>query len=92
MRTPDAAGRARSAATSIGAFTLAALVPKCPLCVAAMLSAAGVGAAAAHSLAPFLRTGAFAIAFLAIVACVWIEWRRPRRACCKRARAHSFQG
>jgi hypothetical protein len=79
--------QARSATASIGAIVFAALVPKCPLCVAAMLSAAGVGAAGAHAIAPLLRTAAFVAAGLVVALAAWIEWRRPRRACCLGARA-----
>lgn len=48
-------GRVATALGSAGTFVLAALVPKCPLCVAAALSAWGVGASAASAVAPAVR-------------------------------------
>jgi hypothetical protein len=79
--TPCGAGalrRAGSGAVSIGAVIAAALVPKCPLCIAAMLSAAGVGAAVARDLAPFVRglSLALAMGLAALVAAA--EWRRAQ--------------
>jgi hypothetical protein len=50
------------ASTSIGALLVAALLPKCPLCIAASLSAIGVGAAAGAALAPIARPLALAAA------------------------------
>jgi len=44
-----------SAVTSSAGILLAGLVPKCPLCVAAALSAWGVGASTAGALAPAVR-------------------------------------
>jgi hypothetical protein len=48
-------GRFSVAISSVGTVVLAALIPKCPLCVAAALSAWGVGAAAASAMAPAVR-------------------------------------
>jgi hypothetical protein len=56
----------------------AALLPKCPLCIAAYLSAIGVGTAAAHTLAPLLfplGIGLVAIS-LALLAIVAVRHRR----------------
>jgi hypothetical protein len=44
----------------------AALVPKCPFCVAAWLSLCGVDTFAAEALAPFLRASALGIAAMAL--------------------------
>jgi hypothetical protein len=79
--------RAGSALASIGAATGAALVPKCPLCVAAILSAAGFGTAGAHHLAPFIRGAALALAVLLPIAIVLGERRRARRPCCAKSAA-----
>jgi hypothetical protein len=45
---------------------VAALVPKCPFCVAAWLSLFGVGSGAAEAVAPLLRTSALGVAAIAI--------------------------
>ena len=63
----------RRAALSVGAFVLAALIPKCPLCVAAALSVLGFGA----SLAPVLRPLAFVVAAAALVLFL-VPWVRRR--------------
>jgi hypothetical protein len=76
------AARAASALACIGAATGAALVPKCPLCVAAILSAAGFGAAGARHLAPFVRGSAFVFGASLAIAFVLFHWRRTRRPCC----------
>lgn len=54
-------------ASTTGAFALAALVPKCPLCIAVALSAWGVGATTAGMIAPAVRPGLFAVAVLLVV-------------------------
>jgi len=66
------------AATSIATAIAAALVPKCPLCIAAALSAFGLGAAAAHGVAPWLRPLAFALAASVAVSAAWAAQRRQR--------------
>ena len=48
-------GRASAITSSAGAMLLAGLVPKCPLCIAAVLSAWGIGATASGAFAPMLR-------------------------------------
>jgi hypothetical protein len=74
-------------ATSLAAIVGTALVPKCPLCVAAALSALGLGAAIAQRVAPFVRTLGFAIGAAALVTLMvleWGPWRRRRGAACAR--------
>jgi hypothetical protein len=83
----DGARRVARASASIGALVLAASIPKCPLCVAAALSAAGAGATLGTSLAPFARPLAVALAVAALVAFFTGEWlrrkrRARRRSCC----------
>jgi len=53
------------------------LLPKCPLCVAAYLSAAGCGAAVARAVAPGLLTGARVVA---VVVAVFVVLRLVRLA------------
>jgi hypothetical protein len=72
-------GRAPSALASIGTLVLAVLVPKCPLCVAAALSALGVGATAASALAPAVRPLVFVVAATAVVGLAIAEGRRLAR-------------
>lgn len=84
-RTPELLGRAVS---SVGAALVAALVPKCPLCVAAYLTSFGLGAGASHSAAPFVRPFGFTVAgvaALALVLGVWRSRRRRARGCCGHA-------
>jgi hypothetical protein len=84
--------RLASRTTSAAAIIAAALVPKCPLCVAAMLSALGLGSACATFLGGVARPFTFAFAATAIVLLGWVEVRRfvvKRRApvpgsCCAR--------
>lgn len=54
-------------ASTAGAFALAALVPKCPLCIAVVLSAWGVGATTAGMVAPGVRPALLAIAAALLV-------------------------
>jgi hypothetical protein len=82
-------GRSARGATSVGTLVAVALLPKCPLCVAATLSALGVGAAAAGTLAPFVRPLGFALIVAAWAAVAWSERRRwlarrerSRGGCC----------
>ncbi len=84
MSRPDAralARRASGAATTVGTIAALVLAPKCPLCVAAWLSALGIGAAGAGLLAPWVRPVGFAVAAAGVVALAWAEWRwlRERR-------------
>jgi hypothetical protein len=78
-----------SVVSSLGSTVLLALVPKCPLCVAAVLSSLGLGAAAASFLGPLLRPFAILLVLVAVVALAAGERRRvhARRAahsCCSR--------
>jgi hypothetical protein len=75
--------------TSVGSTALLALAPKCPLCVAAVLSSLGLGAAAASFLGPLVRPFSIAFVLVAVAALVAGERRRlhARRAahsCCSR--------
>jgi predicted lysophospholipase L1 biosynthesis ABC-type transport system permease subunit len=74
----DGVGRAGRASASLGAIVLAALIPKCPLCVAAWLSALGLGASLGALVAPIVRPLGFALATLAIAFFVRAEHRRRR--------------
>lgn len=85
MPRREAARRAAGASASLGAIALAALIPKCPLCVAAALSALGLGAAISASLAPVVRPLGLALAVVALVLAARGEWRRRRRHSCEAA-------
>ena len=85
MPRREAARRAAGASASLGAIALAALIPKCPLCVAAALSALGLGAAVSASLAPVVRPIGRALAVVALVLAARAECRRRRRRGCERA-------
>ncbi len=77
--------RAGKGGASIGALILAVLVPKCPLCVAGLLSAAGIATAGAREVAPYARPLAFALAGVIALLVVGSELRRRRAhstACC----------
>jgi hypothetical protein len=73
----DRRGRALRAATSVGTLVVAALLPKCPLCVAAALSALGLGTIA--GLSPLVRPVAIVGALLAVCSVVVVEARRRRQ-------------
>ncbi len=77
-RTTQRGGAARALA-SFTSLLAAALVPKCPLCVAALLSALGLGAGSASLLAPWLRPFVLGTGGVAILSLVWSERRRLRR-------------
>lgn len=54
-RVPDSSKRRLGfAASQLAILLTAALVPKCPLCIVAYLTAFGVSAAVANTLAPWL--------------------------------------
>jgi hypothetical protein len=73
--------RLRGAASGIGAALLAVLVPKCPLCVAAWLTALGVGATGAGLIAPLVRPAALALILVAtVLAVVWSVQYEQRSA------------
>jgi hypothetical protein len=87
--TQNTPRRLLSVVTSVGSTALLALAPKCPLCVAAVLSSLGLGAAAASFFGPLLRPFSIAFALVAVTALVVGERRRlqARRAahsCCSR--------
>jgi hypothetical protein len=95
MRHAERRARARGwtlAATSVAAWIGVALMPKCPVCVAVLLSGLGLGAAWGAALSPFARSGLWGIAVVALAGTVYMERRRlsarrdPRRenarACC----------
>ncbi len=82
-REGGALRRAGKGGASLGALALAVLVPKCPICVAALLSAAGLATAGARAAAPYVRPAAFVLAAVVVVVAVWSERRRARRACCR---------
>jgi hypothetical protein len=79
MSRRDRTRRAASASASLGALLVAALIPKCPLCVAAALSALGLGATLGSALAPLLRPVGFGLAVVALVVFGRAEWRRRTR-------------
>lgn len=64
--------------SSAFAFLALVLAPKCPLCIAALLSGLGLGAGVAGSIAPLLRPLAFALGGLALVWLARVEWRARR--------------
>jgi threonine/homoserine efflux transporter RhtA len=76
----DLRRRVGTAITSLGTIVVAALVPKCPLCIAAALSVAGCGAAAAGRIAPLVRPLGLVFALVAMVVFARYEWRRRQRA------------
>ena len=69
---------------SFGSLALALLLPKCPLCIAAVLSGAGVGAAAAALMAPYLKPLAYVAAIARFMVLLW----RHRGAGPKRSGTH----
>jgi hypothetical protein len=81
--------RAAAAWGSVSAVVATALVPKCPLCVAAALSALGVGAASARLLGPYVRALLPVLATALVVTIVVALSRRRtiRCRCAIRARA-----
>jgi hypothetical protein len=78
----DAKPSRTSGATSIAAAIGVALLPKCPLCIAVMLSGAGFGLAGAAAVAPFVRPALVALAVLSAVifARNFVRRLRARRA------------
>jgi hypothetical protein len=82
MRRSDGARRLAGASGSLGAIAVAALIPKCPLCIAAVLSALGVGAELSSSVAPIARPLAIVLAVIAVFLVARAEWRRRAPTCC----------
>ena len=66
---------ARTARWMLGPGLVLALAPKCPLCLAAYLSAAGVSAGAAAAVAPWLRPVAIALLVVLTIATA-VAWRQ----------------
>jgi hypothetical protein len=66
------------AASASGAALIALLLPKCPLCVAAFLAAAGASASVAQGAAALVRPAAFTVAAIALLAFAIGTWRRRR--------------
>lgn len=82
MSPREAARRATSALTSVFAVVLATLIPKCPLCVAAALSAIGIGTTLGSAVAPIVRPFGFALAVVVMLVAARREWRRPTSSSC----------
>lgn len=71
-------GRARACGCVLLQAAGLALLPKCPLCVAAALSALGVGVGMAGVMAPLLQPVAWVVALIASTSIVWRYRRRSR--------------
>ncbi|HVW25016.1 MAG TPA: hypothetical protein VHC69_06570 [Polyangiaceae bacterium] len=76
MPAPEHRARVASRSTSAVAVLAAALVPKCPLCVVAMLTALGLSSAWATFLGGVARPFVFALAGMAIALVGFFELRR----------------
>jgi hypothetical protein len=80
---------ARRAAASLGATLTVALLPKCPLCIAAYFTAFGIGASASGTAALFVRPAVGLLGLIALSASAVGAWRsRQRRqppTCCGHA-------
>jgi hypothetical protein len=80
--------RRAGAATSAGAILATLLLPKCPLCIAVLLSSTGLGIAAARFIAAAARPGLWVLAAVSVLVVIWVErgriGRRGRRdeSCC----------
>ena len=77
-----------SFSVAVGSGALAVLAPKCPACVAAWLTALGLGAGFAADFAPWLRPAAWSIVAAGAVATAALLYRRRRRA---RSNSHTSQ-
>lgn len=77
-RTPLAPSPRRLAPYGVGlSFALAAVVPKCPMCLAAYLAVLGVGSELAASAHPLLRPLSVALILLALA--TWLVPKLRRR-------------
>ena len=74
--TPGAGSRRRLTVAALLSALLGVLVPKCPLCLAAYLTAAGAGVSVAQRAAPILLRVANG---LAAAACAWLVARLALR-------------
>jgi hypothetical protein len=72
-------GRASSTSASLGTLLLVALMPKCPLCVAAALTAIGLGTSLAGGVAPFVRPLAIALVGVSVSFAVYVWYPSLRR-------------
>jgi hypothetical protein len=79
MSPPDRLRRAARASASLAALVVAVLIPKCPLCVAAALSALGLGATLGSWLAPAVRPLGLGLAVAGLLVFARSEWHRRRR-------------
>jgi hypothetical protein len=59
----------------LGSTLIVALLPKCPLCIAAYLAAFGLSASAAGAAALLVRPAAWSLAAMAVGAFVFAGWR-----------------
>ena len=74
--------------STVGAVLAALLLPKCPLCIAAFLGAAGIGATSAVLVAPWLRPACIVLAVMGAMVFVASRRRNVRRSgddCCNRS-------
>jgi len=79
--------------STIGAILAALLLPKCPLCIAALLGAAGIGSTSAALVAPWLRPTFIVLAVIGAMMLVasrrFLERFSSRSRCeCGRSRSH----
>ena len=79
MTARDLRRRLGGGSASLGALVVVALLPKCPLCIAAWLGAIGVGAGLGSALAPALRPVGIAVAVTCALSLMWSELRRRKR-------------
>jgi hypothetical protein len=68
---------------SLGAVAAALALPKCPLCVVALLSALGLGGSLVEAVAPVLRPVALALGLILAVALAALVVRRARPGACR---------
>lgn len=71
--------RALPAASSVGGALLLVLAPKCPLCLAAYLTAAGLSFGGAAWVAPLLRPLTLALLAAALLSGAWQAARLAQR-------------
>lgn len=68
--------RVAGGVTPVLSLIAAALLPKCPLCIAVWLSGLGIGAASAFDVAPFVRPALLVLAISSLAAWVIVARRR----------------
>jgi hypothetical protein len=64
-------GRIGGVVSSFGTVLCAVLLPKCPLCLAALLGAIGLGASGASLVAPLVRPAAMVLAAAGFLLLAW---------------------